>query len=74
MDGSPAKSYDASNKLVILKEDLSLSSLQKTSYEFSIRSTDFGLTGLNPSEGSYYAIIINIGDVKSNKAMVRILK
>lgn len=72
--GTPAESYDSSDKLVILKEDLSLSPLQKSSYEFSIKGDDFELTGLNPVEGSYYAVIINIGNVKSNKAMVRILK
>lgn len=72
--GTPAESYASSDELVILKEDINVLPLQKTSAEFSIISSDFGLTGLNPAEGSYYAVDIYIGNVKSNKAMVRILK
>ncbi len=72
--GTAPKYYNSSDKLVILKEDINIFPLQKKSFEFSINSDDFSLTGLNPTEGSYYAVIIDIGEVKSNKAMVRILK
>ena len=73
-DGSAARSYDSSDKLIILNEDLNIPPIQKISSEFSIKGDDFELTGLNPTDGSYYAVSIYIGNVKSNKAMVRILK
>lgn len=71
--GNPTNTYESSDKLVILKDDIEILPLQKTTSEFSIKSSDFNIVSSSSGEGSF-TFNLYIGDVKSNKVIVRVLR